>query len=200
MTPPADGAPPADDPAPGLGPDWVRGPDGVLSRTAARVLLLDDRDRVLLVRGHDVDGPERSWWFTVGGGIEAGESAAAAAVREVREETGIVLDPDALVGPVLRRSAVFDFLREHCRQDEEIFLARVGGAAAGAEDAAGAALVDREGWTAVEHAVLDEMRWWDLDELAAVEIEVFPEGLVDLVRPLLRGWDGVTRVLGTGAG
>lgn len=170
----------------GLGPDWVRGDDGVLSRRAARVVLLDARDRVLLVRGHDVDQPERSWWFTVGGGIDAGEDARAAAVREVREEVGLELRPDELVGPVLTRSAVFDFYREHCRQDEEIFLARV----------AGVPRLRHDGWTDVERDVLDEVRWWSLEELAAVEIEVFPAGLVELVRPLLGGWDGVTRHLG----
>ena len=76
-----------------LGAEWVLGTDGLRFRRAARVILLDDSDRVLLLRGHDVDQPERGWWFTVGGGIDAGEDARAAAVREVREETGLVLEP-----------------------------------------------------------------------------------------------------------
>ncbi|WP_435735812.1 NUDIX domain-containing protein [Cellulosimicrobium sp. PMB13] len=173
-----------------LGPDWVLGDDGLYFRRGARVVLLDDADRVLLVRGHDVDQPERSWWFTVGGGIDDGEDDAAAALREVREETGIALDPTALVGPVYTRSAVFDFYRQHCRQDEVIYLARLHGEVLAGEE------LSRDGWTDVELDVVDEMRWWDLDELARVDIEVFPEGLVDLVRPLLRGWDGVTRHLG----
>ena len=135
-----------------LGDDWVLGADGLRFRRAARVILLDADDRLLLVRGHDADQPERSWWFTVGGGMEPGEDARSAAVREVREETGLVLDPGALVGPVLTRSAVFDFFAEHCRQDEEIFLARVD---LGDEDGAGFA---RDGWTSVEHDVLDELR------------------------------------------
>lgn len=181
--------------AAGLGDEWVLGADGLRFRRAARVILLDAADRVLLLRGHDVDQPERSWWFTVGGGIDAGEDARSAAVREVREETGIVLDASSLVGPVLTRSAVFDFYAEHCRQDEEIFLARVDD-----HDVTDPATSSRDGWTQVELDVLDELRWWDLDELARVEIEVFPEGLVDLVRPLLRGWDGTTRHLALGHG
>ncbi|GEA80543.1 NUDIX hydrolase [Cellulomonas uda] len=190
--------PPADDagdpdgggtgPDHALGPEWTRGADGMLSRTAARVILLDEHDRVLLIRGHDADQPERSWWFTVGGGIDAGESAREAAVREVREETGIVLADDALVGPVLTRSAIFDFFFEHCRQDEEIFLARVPASSFVAED--------RSGWTALEQDVIDELRWWSLADLAAVEIEVFPEGLATLVAGLLPQWDGETRHLG----
>ncbi|WP_454044013.1 NUDIX hydrolase [Cellulosimicrobium sp. Marseille-Q8652] len=173
-----------------LGPDWVLGDDGLYFRRGARVLLLDDADRVLLVRGHDVDQPERSWWFTVGGGIDEGEDDVAAALREVREETGIELDPAALVGPVYTRSAIFDFYRQHCRQDEVFFLARLHGDVLAAEE------LSRDGWTDVELDVVDEVRWWGLDALDEVEIEVFPEGLAGLVRPLLGGWDGVTRHLG----
>ncbi|WP_264030398.1 NUDIX hydrolase [Cellulosimicrobium sp. SH8] len=172
-----------------LGPDWVLGDDGLYFRRGARVLLLDDADRILLARGHDVDQPERSWWFTIGGGVDPGESDRDAALREVREETGIRLDPGALVGPVYTRSAIFDFYRQHCRQDEVLYLARVAGAAGGGE-------LSRDGWTDVEHDVVDEMRWWSLDDLRGVEIEVFPEGLADLVAPLLGGWDGVTHHLG----
>lgn len=168
-----------------LGPDWVVGADGVPSRRGARVILLDERDRLLLVRGHDVDQPDRSWWFTVGGGIDTGESAHDAAVRELFEETGLRLHPGELVGPVLRRRAVFDFSRRTVRQDEEFFLARVH-----EPDA-----VTTVGWTEVERGFMDEVRWWHLDELERVEVEIFPAPLVSVVRGLLAGWDGVTRVL-----
>ncbi|MGO1316312.1 MAG: NUDIX hydrolase [Cellulomonadaceae bacterium] len=170
-----------------LGPDWVLGDDGLYYRRGARVILLDDHNRVLLLRGHDVDQPERSWWFTVGGGIEQGESDRAAAVRELREETGLVLAPGQLVGPVFTRSAIFDFFRRTCRQDEVLFLARVAGDEIG---------VSTDGWTDVERDVVDELRWWVLEDLRRVEIEVFPEGLADLAGSLLAGWDGVTRHLG----
>ncbi len=178
----------AEPPVQGLGPDWTRGPDGLLHRRGARVILLDEHDRVLLIRGHDLDQPERSWWFVVGGGIDEGESALDAAVREVREETGIELAADEVLGPVFTRSAIFDFFREHCRQDEEIFLARVPSSSFVVED--------RSRWTTLEQDVIDELRWWTLAELALVEIEVFPEGLATLVESLLPQWDGVTRHLG----
>ena len=38
-----------------LGPEWVPGADGVRFRRAARVILLDADDRVLLLHGSDVD-------------------------------------------------------------------------------------------------------------------------------------------------
>ena len=180
---------------------WALGEDGLWHRRGARVLLVaggEDGDggtggaRVLLLRGHDVDQPQRSWWFTVGGGIDAGETPLQAAVREVAEETGLVVEPEQLVGPVLQRSAVFDFLARTCRQDEVFYLVRL------PADLQGAAL-SRDGWTAVERASVDDVRWWRLDDLAAAEAggaEVFPRGLADLVAGLLPRWDGVLRVLG----
>jgi 8-oxo-dGTP pyrophosphatase MutT (NUDIX family) len=168
-----------------LGPEWAIGADGVRFRRAARVILLDESDRVLLLHGCDVDQRERSWWFTVGGGIDAGETPRDAAVRELFEETGIELEPSALVGPVFSRSAVFDFFRESCRQEEVFYVGRV-------ESDGG---FSRDGWTQIELDTIDELRWWDLDALACVEEEVFPEGLHDHVRGLLGGWDGVTRSL-----
>ncbi|KGM13716.1 NUDIX hydrolase [Cellulomonas bogoriensis] len=175
-----------------FGPPWVLQPDGVLFRRGARVVVIDPDDRVLLVRGHDVDQPERSWWFTIGGGIDPGEDARTAAVREAREEAGLRLRPADLVGPVFRRRAVFDFYARRCRQDEEIFLARV--------DGLDLATLDRSAWTAIERETIDELRWWDLDALEQVQIEVFPEGLPGLLRPVLAGWDGITRDLGTDDG
>lgn len=194
-----------------LGPEWVRGADGVRFRHAARVILLDPSDRVLLLHGCDVDQRERSWWFTVGGGLEAGESTRDAAVRELFEETGVTLAPTALVGPVFTRSATFDFFRETCRQEESFYLARYDerlvdaarddaarGDALATPDAVGhggRAEFSRAGWTQIEVDTIDELRWWALDDLAAAQEEIFPARLEELVRALLGGWDGVTRQL-----
>jgi 8-oxo-dGTP pyrophosphatase MutT (NUDIX family) len=168
-----------------LGPDWVPGPDGVPFRRGARLILLDEADRVLMVLGHDVDNPARHWWFTPGGGIDPGESAVDAVVRELREETGLEVDPDEVVGPVATRSAAFDFHRRTVRQDEVFFVTRI--------DRPGALVTD--GWTSVERSFMDELRWWDLDDLEAVDVEVFPADFVPLVRDLRHGWDGVVRRL-----
>jgi 8-oxo-dGTP pyrophosphatase MutT (NUDIX family) len=161
------------------------GPDGVLYRRGARVIVVDDAERVLLLHGSDPYEPSSTWWFTVGGGIGPDEDERAAAVREAFEETGLRIEPADLVGPVFDRSAVFPYFGQVCRQDEVFFLYRV----------AANPQVSRDGWTDVERASVDEIRWWALDEFDAAE-PVYPPDLRDLVRSLLvRGWDGVTRTI-----
>ena len=77
------------------------------SRTSARVVLLDETGRVLLLRGHDPLVPEVSFWFTVGGGVEPGEPLRAAAVREVVAQESARLDEQVLA----RLDGVLDGLR-----------------------------------------------------------------------------------------
>lgn len=78
-----------------------------IERCAARVLLVDDQDRVLLSEGVDPHVPHLPFWFTRGGGVEVGESLEDAARRELREETGC----EALLGPaVWTRAGTFSFL------------------------------------------------------------------------------------------
>jgi 8-oxo-dGTP pyrophosphatase MutT (NUDIX family) len=74
-------------------PDELRARDGagggrvkVTSRNAARAIILDEDDRVLLCRfrAHAV-------WAAPGGGIEPGEDGLSALRRELREETALVI-------------------------------------------------------------------------------------------------------------
>ncbi len=91
-------------------------------RSAARVLLIDPADRVLLLSGTD---PEISshWWHTPGGGVEPGESPRSTAARELAEETGIALSADELLGPIWRRVARFRFMGSDYEQSELFFVA-----------------------------------------------------------------------------
>jgi 8-oxo-dGTP pyrophosphatase MutT (NUDIX family) len=68
-------------------------------RQAGRVLVIDPAGQVLLLEGFDPAAPDRRYWVTIGGGLDDGEEPAHAAVRELREETGIVAAEDELVGP-----------------------------------------------------------------------------------------------------
>jgi 8-oxo-dGTP pyrophosphatase MutT (NUDIX family) len=146
-------------------------PTARVDRRAARVLLLDADGRVLLFRGHDPAQPQRgSWWFTVGGGLDDGETARDAAVRELLEETGLAVDAETLEGPVHREVADFSLVGTHYRQDNEFFVARV----------------DRHdvvtvGFTALEEQFVLEHRWWSRDELRTTADIVYPESLVALL-------------------
>ncbi|MEN9855551.1 MAG: hypothetical protein RLZZ157_677 [Pseudomonadota bacterium] len=56
-----------------------------------RVLAIDAQDRVCLVRHTYAPG-----WYLPGGGVERGESCLAAAIKEAREEAGLLIAPDAI--------------------------------------------------------------------------------------------------------
>jgi 8-oxo-dGTP pyrophosphatase MutT (NUDIX family) len=94
----------------------------VIPRRAARVLLVDARNRLLLLHGFNPSAPAELFWFTIGGGIDPGDSAAAAAARELLEEAGLAVDPADLGEPVWHRIAEFSFDGRHYRQEEDYFL------------------------------------------------------------------------------
>jgi 8-oxo-dGTP diphosphatase len=63
-------------------------------------IVRDARGRLLMVRrGHE---PAAGTWSVPGGRVEPGESDTDAVVREVREETGLVVHAGELVGRVQR--------------------------------------------------------------------------------------------------
>jgi 8-oxo-dGTP pyrophosphatase MutT (NUDIX family) len=72
----------------------------VTERVSARVLLIDERSRVLLVSSRDPDDGILVW-YTPGGRAEDGEDLRAAAIREIEEEAGLVLDD--ITGPIWER-------------------------------------------------------------------------------------------------
>ena len=156
----------------------------------ARVLLVDrsgEEPRLLMMRGHDPHQPSRSFWFTPGGGREGDETPRAAAVRELAEETGWILEEHELEGPVWVRTAVFDFASMPYSQTEDIFVASL--ADAERRDRADAA------WTPQEQEALDELAWMSRGELVADGREVFPATLLDDWSVFLE-WDGATVHMG----
>ncbi len=60
---------------------------------AVTAVVLDDAGRVLMIQRTDND-----LWAVPGGAQEVGETSADAAVREVREETGLEVEVTGLVG------------------------------------------------------------------------------------------------------
>jgi len=95
-------------------------------RDAARAVLLDERDQVLLLRC-DENG---CFWATLGGKVEDDETHPQAVARELSEELGI---RTASIGPHLA-TRVKDHLvaGQPARQAERYYLARAAAASVSA--------------------------------------------------------------------
>jgi ADP-ribose pyrophosphatase YjhB (NUDIX family) len=145
-----------------------------MPRRAARVLLIDGQDRVLLFRGFDPDRPGFRYWFTAGGGLDDDETSTAGAVRELREETGLALPPDALGEPVWHETTDFPFEGIWYHQEQDFYLVRVDSWA-----------VSDAGFDAVERRSIDSHRWWSIAELEETEERYYPPELPRLLRGIL---------------
>ncbi|HWH26015.1 MAG TPA: NUDIX domain-containing protein [Pseudolysinimonas sp.] len=144
-------------------------------RATSRVLLTDPHDRVLLFLqyGKNRDIPPR--WITPGGGVDPGESHDEAAIRELREETGLIVS-----------SLPPSFLAEDFEPDQrwhpyesghwEWYHLQVD-----------AFSPDPAGWTDQELTDVVEWRWFTVAELDSLDLEVEPAGLAELIRSRLTG-------------
>lgn len=99
--------------------------DGVWERWTGRVIPIDEDDRALLMHGFEPSRPDQPYWFTIGGGVDTDESAREAAARELREETGLVVEPEHLGDPVLRDTIEFSYGGRHVVQHQEIYTCRL---------------------------------------------------------------------------
>ena len=145
-------------------------------RPTVRVLLFDPDHRLLLMKGrlnYAADAP--SWWFTVGGGMEAGETVQAAARREIAEESGF---QDVRLGPaVWQRQGIGQLSDgEKVLFQEHYLVAHC----AGGEPV-------RDGWEPHEIALVDDLRWWHLDEIRDSRERMFPKGLAGLLPVIIDG-------------
>lgn len=101
------------------------------------VVVVDDGRILLVKRGHD---PGKGLWAVPGGKVELGERLRDAAIREVREETGLEIEPGEIV-----------WVGEHIEGERHIVLIDFagtvrGGVLAAADDA------DDARWVALDEA------------------------------------------------
>lgn len=139
------------------------------SRSAARVIITDG-DSVLLLADTDPGLPGTRWWVTPGGGIDPGETPLTAAVREIEEETGLVVDAARLLGPVATRTVVHGYSDQVLSQTEAFFVLTV----------AERFDPDAAGLTPDEQITLDGWAWHPLDDLASIAGPVWPSDLAEL--------------------
>ncbi|OAS26660.1 NUDIX hydrolase [Methylobacterium platani] len=149
-------------------------------RPAARLVVLAGEDRLLLFRFLFREGAlaGEEYWATPGGGVEPGESFSEAAIRELREETGLTC-PEAAPDIGERTFTMRLADGERVRARERFFAVR-----------AGSGPLSRDGWTPHEAEVLAEHRWWSRAELSAPPIRIYPADVVvlyDAARAVLEG-------------
>ncbi|NQX10297.1 NUDIX domain-containing protein [Microbacteriaceae bacterium VKM Ac-2855] len=143
-------------------------------RRVSRILLVDERDRILLML---TDFPRLREpvirWITPGGGVDDGESYREGALRELWEETGLrIEDPGEPVWALDSTAVLADGSTQFSHS--EFYLVRT----------AHFDPVD-EHWMADEFVDIREVRWWSLDELASTADDVAPVGLSQRLQELL---------------
>lgn len=146
-------------------------------RESVRALIVDPRDRVLLVRfdWHGLE-PPGGFWANPGGGVEPGETRLAALRRELREEVG--LEIDELGAEVWTKTAMFA-MPDWDGQVDHVHLCRTEAFDPDPD------LTPEQ--LAAEH--VHEIRWWSAEELARTDATFAPRSMPSLVRSLVR--DGV---------
>ncbi|MEQ5840315.1 NUDIX domain-containing protein [Paraburkholderia acidicola] len=141
------------------------------NRPSSRLLIVTPKRQILLFRFAHRTGvlAGKIYWATPGGGVEQGETFMDAAIRELREETGI--HEAHISGPVDRREVPLQLPDgERVLAVEQYFVVNTDTES-----------ISRDGWTADEIEVMADHRWWSREELSATTETIYPEGLIAML-------------------
>jgi len=139
-------------------------------RRTSRILLIDADGAALLFFTAAPDSSRFSRWITPGGGVDPGESHHEAAVRELFEETGLVVD--SVGEPVWSLDFGVDWDEaDHDRGHAEYYVVRCERFTPASTN-----------WTAEEHVDVTAHRWFTADELEAAGEPFEPAELPALLR------------------
>lgn len=151
----------------------------VVERDAVRLVVLDAQSHLLLFHTHDPTYPELgTWWETPGGGIEPGETYVDAAVRELREETGLAIAGDQVGPATWRRDATYRYRGERRLQHERVATVRLTSVRPAVH---GFGRVGFEDEDYLAH------RWWSTAALPGAGARFYPGRLPELLPAFLAG-------------
>ncbi|WP_341719065.1 NUDIX domain-containing protein [Micromonospora sp. FIMYZ51] len=151
----------------------------IFERDAVRIVLRDVADRILLFHTHEITAPELGqWWELPGGGIDEGETYLEAALRELREETGISISPEQVGPPTWRRTSSFRHRTRRHLQHEVVVAVPL--------DYKGEA-IDEAGRFDYEREDYFDYRWWPIAEVVASAEQFYPRRLPQLLTRFLAG-------------
>ncbi len=154
---------------------WFGAMGYVIRRIAARVVCFNPQGQLLMIRSSDpVDRTKPDWWELPGGGIDHGESATDAILRELREECGV---NNVVMGQLIwTQHAQFTFAGWDFDQHETLFVAQSDG------DSSGVTTLE-----ALEAVAFQELRWRTIEELMADPLPTVPPRLREFIVPISRG-------------
>jgi 8-oxo-dGTP pyrophosphatase MutT (NUDIX family) len=157
-----------------------------VERNAVRVVLLDASNQLLLLQTRDQGNPAfGTSWELPGGGMQPGETYIETAIRELREETGIRVDPACVGEPTWRRDVEYTYRGERRLQHELVTLVRLNDTAPEVE------VTQRVDFEMEDHF---GHRWWSVDEIAGSDQRFYPSQLPTLLSLFLAG-DEITEPL-----